>query len=90
MSSYTTTTAKDGIPVVITQGWDPVLHRFFLVIEKETDDDYPTYSNLDNDISEADYQNLDYFKKIARTFGVFDLIPVGHWNKMRVDQVNDD
>ena len=77
MSSYTTTTAKDGIPIVITQGWDPVLHRFFLVIQKETD-------------CGADYQNLDYFKKIARTFGVFDLIPVGHWDKMRVDQVNDD
>ena len=90
MSSYTTTTAKDGIPVVITQGWDPVLHRFFLVIEKETDCGAPTYSNLDRNISEADYQNLDYFKKIARTFGVFDLIPVGHWNKMRVDQVDSD
>lgn len=90
MTTHTTQVIIEGIKATVTQGWDPVLHRFFFVIEKETDWGAPTYSNLDRNISEADYQNLDYFKKVAKRFNVFDQIPSVHWEDMRIAQLNDD
>lgn len=79
----------DGVQTTITMGWDPVLHRFFFVIEKETDEEYPTYSNLDDQISETDYQNLDYFRDIARKHRVYGWIPGFNWASMRQRQLQD-
>ncbi len=39
MATITTDITIMGVPTKVIQGWDPVLRRFFFVVEKETDED---------------------------------------------------
>ena len=65
--------------ITVTMGYDPVFHRYFFVIEKSTDEEFPTYSNLDDNISEKDYRDISYFQLKAREHHVHDMIPDGNW-----------
>lgn len=79
MATITTDITIMGVPTKVIQGWDPVLRRFFFVVEKETDEDRPFWSNLDNNISEVEYQSLEYFQNVAKKLNIYELIPVSRW-----------
>jgi hypothetical protein len=71
-------TTYKGIPVVVTAGFDPVLKRFWMIVEPE--DEHPDadeesgmiYSNLDDpDIDERKIQaNLDYYRGKLKSMGI--------------------
>ncbi len=97
MSTYECQTPTGN---VVTMGYDPVLHRFFLVVEKDMDDadhdnddddsEY-SYSNLDDEyLTEHPYlyQDLDYFKKKAQELDID--VPNEIWEKLEKDFLEDD
>lgn len=92
MSTYSSTGIYQEAIVEITMGWDPVLNRFFLVVEEiDGDDEVPLYSNLDDKELDADpkkYQSLDYFK--AKLTSLKLNAPADHWAAMAKDQLNAD
>lgn len=72
-------TLYNGHEVTVTAGWDPMLHRFWAIVEPSFDD-HPDadeesgmiYSNLDdNDIPEAEVKSSpDYFRRKFLSLGV--------------------
>ncbi len=93
MSTYTQHATVGGANFELTAGWDPVLHRFFMVLEDADDEnsERPLYSNLDDkDLNEQRYQSLQYFKDKFKQLDVGFEVEARIWEAMRVDQINDD
>lgn len=91
MSTYEVKTRAEkagNAEVLVTMGWDPVLKRFFLVVQDpEGEDDLPLYSNLDDKGLEKDpskYRDVEYFKAKAKDLGL--NIPELYWIEMAEDQ----
>lgn len=72
-------THYNGHPVTVTAGFDPMLHRFWAIVEPDFDD-HPDadeesgmiYSNLDdNDIPEDEVKaNPDYFRRKFKSMDI--------------------
>lgn len=48
MSQHHFYTTHEGVGAHVYMGWDKPLQGFFLVIEKDNDEDEPFWSNLNN------------------------------------------
>ena len=92
MSTYSSAAVYQETIVNITMGWDPVLNRFFLVVEEiDGEDEAPLYSNLDDkelDANPEKYQSLDYFKAKLASLNI--TAPAEDWVKMAQDRANAD
>lgn len=87
-------TTHKGLPVTVTAGFDPALHRFWMIVEPDQEDNPNAspesgliYSNLDDQeipvgIAEAD---TEHFKKRLRELE----IPVPFDFFARVEAAND-
>lgn len=88
MSTYESNAFIGHTHVEVVMGWDPVLKRFFLVIEDpESEDERPRYSNLDDkelDANPEKYQDLDYFKAKTASFGI--TVPAYQWEAVAQDK----
>lgn len=66
---YFNTLTQDGEPVSVLMGWDRPLGHFFLVVEKDTDDDEYLYSNLD-DPQALFNRPLSYYREKLAILGI--------------------
>lgn len=73
------TTTYNNHPVVVTAGWDPMLHRFWTIVEP-VNDDHPDadeesgmiYSNLDDrEVPEDRVKvDLEYFRNKIKSMNI--------------------